>query len=294
MPSKNVLYGFILVFTFAIGAVAGLVLSNALFAGSGEASEPITAPTLDPNVLPTVSYSQLQATNEALVATIEALNQAQLTPQAPDDTTDSVPPTATSEPVSQNPSPSTSDTTTAERVLFRITQEQSEARFKIDETLAGNEIVVTGTTNQIAGDLVLDFTTPANSQVGDIKINVRTLRTDNNFRDDAIRGRILQSSRAEYEFSDFITTDIIGLPDQLNIGETISFQIVGDLTVRDVTKSLTFDAQVTIIDQDTITGFASTVIHYRDFNLSIPQPPNVSFIGEEVTLEIDFTATRVQ
>lgn len=291
MPNKNVLYGFILVFTFALGVIAGVVGSNALFAGSGEASEQISAPTLDPNVLPTISYSQLQATNEALSAALEAANsntQPQATPEAP--STDE-----TSETTNQD-DPSTVEVapTTAERTLFRIDQEQSEVRFKIDETLAGNDIVVTGITNQVAGDLVIDFTTPANSQIGDIRINVRTLATDNNLRNDAIRGRILQSSRAEFEYSQFVTTDVIGLPEQINIGETIPFQVIGDLTVRDVTRTITFDAQVTVVDENTITGFASTVVLYRDFNLNVPQPPNVSFIGEEVTLEIDFTASRVQ
>jgi polyisoprenoid-binding protein YceI len=296
MLNRNVLYGIVLVLTFAIGALAGVVGSNALFAGSGEASEQISAPTLDPNVLPTISYSQLQATNEALVTIIESLNNQQVTPQPPSD--DSAIESTEQQPSTEATDQPTTDTsanvTAAERVLFRIVPEQSEARFKIDETLAGNDIVVTGTTNQVAGDLVLDFTTPANSQVGNIRINVRTLATDNRFRDDAIRSRVLQSARDEYEFSEFIPTDIIGLPDSLTLGETATFQVVGDLTVRDVTRPVTFDAQVTVVDENTITGFASTVILYRDFNLNIPQPPNVSFIGDEVTLEIDLTATRVQ
>ena len=90
MLNRNVLYGVILVVTFAIGALAGVVGSNALFAGSGEASEQISAPTLDPNVLPTISYTQLQATNEALVAIIDSFNagtvpQGEITPPPPAD-----------------------------------------------------------------------------------------------------------------------------------------------------------------------------------------------------------------
>jgi polyisoprenoid-binding protein YceI len=295
--NRNIIFGFVAVVLFVLGGIAGALISNAMFAGSGEASETITAPTLDPNVIPTASYSQLQATNEALTASLDEAQSALATAVAgggavADDESAEVDEVFETVESSFSDEP-TQETDEAERVLFRIAQEESEARFKIDETLAGNDIVVVGATNQVAGDVVIDFGNPSSSQIGAIRVNVRTLRTDNSFRDDAIRGRVLQSSRAEFEFSDFVATDLIGLPSAIAVGDTVTFQIVGDLTVRGETRSITFETTVNVIDENRLEGLAVTVFPYRDFNLSIPQPPNVSFIGDDVTLELEFVALRV-
>ncbi len=289
--NRNVVLGFIGVVLFGLGALTGTLISNAIFAGSGEASEEISAPTLDPNVIPTASYSQLQATNEALVT---ALEEAQAALEATPQPTEEVASTEEAAVEPEEEPATVAQAATAERVLFRIAQDSSEARFKIDETLGGRDIVVVGTTDQVAGDVVVDFGNPGSSQIGTIRINVRTLRTDNNFRDDAIRGRILQSSRPEFEFAEFVPSAVSGLPSSVNVGDTIEFQITGDLTLRDVTRTVTFDATVTVTDADSIEGLAATTILYRDFNLTVPQPPNVSFIADEVVLEIAFTANRVE
>ncbi|TVR19366.1 MAG: YceI family protein [Anaerolineaceae bacterium] len=271
---------------FGLGAIVGVLVSNAIFAGDGQPSEEISAPTLDPNVTPTPSYSQLQATIEALEGELEAALAEPEPTEAPAEEEADAEEEATEE--------DTADTATGERLLYRIAQEQSEARFYIDEILAGEEITVVGTTNQVAGDVIVDFSNPASSQVGTIRINVRTLRTDNNFRDDAIRGRVLQSSRDEFEFAEFVPAEIIGLPESVAVGETIEFEIIGDLTLRDVTRTLTFNATVTVTDEQSLAGVASTTFPYRDFNLTVPQPPSVSFIADDVTIEIDFVALRVE
>lgn len=267
---------------FGLGAIVGVLVSNAIFAGDGQPSEEISAPTLDPNVTPTPSHSQLQATIEALEGELAAaLAEPEPTEQPPEEE-------------EADAEEEAADDLPAERVLYRIAQEQSEARFYIDEILAGEEITVVGTTDQVAGDVIVDFGNPASSQIGTIRINVRTLQTDNRFRDDAVRGRVLQSSRDEFEFAEFVPAEIIGLPDSVAVGETVEFEIIGDLTLRDVTRTLTFNATVTVIDDESIAGVANTTFPYRDFNLTVPQPPSVTFIADDVTIEIDFVALRVE
>jgi polyisoprenoid-binding protein YceI len=179
------------------------------------------------------------------------------------------------------------------RALYRITEDGSEARFKINEVLLGNPTLVVGTTRRVAGDVIVDFASPAQSQVGVIAINVRTLRTDQEFRDQAIRGQILQSSRDEYEFVTFQPAAYAGLPDgPVNVGDALDFQITGALTIRGVTRDVTFDTRVTVEADDRISGTASATILYSDFGIGINAPPTVSDIGDEVTLEIDFVALQ--
>ena len=68
-----------------------------------------------------------------------------------------------------------------------------DCAFELDEDLRGSRITVVGMTDQVAGEVALDFANLADTQVGTIQINARTLATDNNFRNRAIQNEILQT-----------------------------------------------------------------------------------------------------
>jgi len=176
------------------------------------------------------------------------------------------------------------------RTLFRIAPDASEVRFVIEETLLGNPKTVVGATDEVTGDLLIDFDQPADSTVGTIRVNVRTLETDNEFRTRALRGQILQADRNEYEFAQFIPTELVGLSDNLTIGEPLTFQILGDLTVHGVTREVTFDAVVTPVSQTRLEGTAQATVWYQDFGMSIPEAPGVANVSDDLRLEIEFAA----
>jgi polyisoprenoid-binding protein YceI len=265
-----------------ISGAASIFIYNAVVGGSGEASEPISAPTLavpTPNqpetqvaVLST-QVADLTAANATLVA---ANGSGQVVP-----TVDAATPEATA-------AAGTTGT------LFRIVPDESEVRFIINEQFLGKPNTVVGTTNQVAGDIFVDLQTPSNSQVGTIRINVRTLSTDNENRNQSLRARILQSTQPQYEFSDFTPTAITGLPDTIDIGQPIQFQLTGDLKVRDITQSITFDVTATLVSEDRLEGTAGVDVTRDMFNLRIPPAPGVANVSNDVRLEIDFVATKVQ
>jgi polyisoprenoid-binding protein YceI len=187
-----------------------------------------------------------------------------------------------------NPPPLDSDASQETRTLLHIVPEESTVRFLIDEELFGQPNTVIGETNQVAGDLLIDFANPSNSEVGTILINMRTIATDNEFRNRALRSQILLTS--EYEFSEFATSELTGLPEAVTMGQAFSFQIVGTLTVRGIDRETTFDVTVTPINETRIEGHATTQVLYTDFDMQIPNAPGVANVAEEVTLEIDFVA----
>ncbi len=135
----------------------------------------------------------------------------------------------------------TSSTTTT----FSIVTGESEVRFILDELLRGQLNTVTGRTDQIAGQIAADFATPSNSRVGEIRISARSLRTDSELRDRAIRSQILLSAQDEFEFISFVPTAMEGLPAAVTIGEAFDFEITGDLTIRDITQPVAFAVTVT-------------------------------------------------
>ncbi len=175
--------------------------------------------------------------------------------------------------------------------VFNIDSTQSQVSFTLTEELNRQPTTVVGTTDQVAGQIAVDFANPSASQIGELRINARTLTTPEEMRNRTIRGQILQSAQDQYEFITFQPTAISGLPASITIGAPVTLQITGDLTIRDVTQSVTFDATVTADSETQISGTATTTVQRADFNLNIPNVPQVANVSEAVQLEIDFVAT---
>lgn len=127
--------------------------------------------------------------------------------------------------------------------------------------------------------------------MGPIHIQVGGLATDSQFRDRAIRTFILQtSSFPEVVFS---PTSIAGLPETPVVGQPFSFTITGELTIRDITRTATFNVIVTPESEERLTGTASATVDRADYQMAIPSVPNVADVSQQVTLELKFTAVRV-
>lgn len=173
-------------------------------------------------------------------------------------------------------------------VIFQISPADSQVRFELDEDLRGSRITVVGTTNQLAGEMAVNLADLTQTQVGVIQINARTLATDNNFRNRAIQNEILDTGANE--FITFTPTAVNGLPPSAAVGDTLTFTIEGDLTIRDITRPVTFTVEVTVISETQISGTASTLITRGDYGLIIPNVPNVANVEEEVELYITFVA----
>ena len=172
--------------------------------------------------------------------------------------------------------------------VFQISQSESEVRFELDEDLRGSRVTVVGTTDQIAGEIALDLNNLAAAQVGVIQINARTLATDNNMRNRAISNQILDTET--YEYITFTPITISGLPATASIGDTVSFTLEGDLTIRDVTSPATFTVEATLVSETQISGTATATVTRETYGLTIPNVPNVANVEEEVDLTIDFVA----
>jgi len=172
--------------------------------------------------------------------------------------------------------------------IYQIDPASSQVRFELDEVLRGSPKTVVGATDQVAGEIAVDLNDLASAQVGEIRINARTLTTDNNFRNRALNNRILNTG--DYEFITFVPTAVNGLSDSAAVGDTIEFSIDGDLMIRDSTMPVTFAVTATPVSATQLAGSAAATIAREDFNLVIPSVPDVADVEEEVELYIDFVA----
>jgi polyisoprenoid-binding protein YceI len=186
--------------------------------------------------------------------------------------------------------PRASATATSAAARYAIVPETSKASYKVSETFInqGNRLnVAEGTTGDVTGDLFIDKTKPSASRVGTIKVDISKLTSDSEQRDDMIRDHWLESSK--YPTATFVGKRIEGLPDTpYKDGDELTFKIIGDLTIRTVTKEVTFDAKGKIVG-DTFTGTATTKFNMTDFGFD---PPSIFGIlkaenGVELTLTLE-------
>ncbi len=280
-----------------IASAASVFAYILLVGGSGKASQPISAPTLDrstptPDAAQTriaqlsTQVSELKATNAALSA-VSAVSTASSTVAATLDPT-SLSTAAATRSAAVATQPSVPSTTGAK--LYRIVQDGSTVTFTLTEDLMDEANTVVGSTNQVAGEILVDFATPANSKVGVIRINARTLETDIEFRNKALRAQILESSKPEYEFIEFTPKKIQGLPEKIDPGKPVTFKITGDLKIREIVQSVTFDVTAQAADNK-LEGSAKAQVTRDQFNLQIPSVAGVANVSNDVTLEIKFVAT---
>lgn len=176
----------------------------------------------------------------------------------------------------------------SERLIYRLSQTESQVRFELGEDLRGVRTAVAGVTDQIAGEIAVNLSDLSSTQLGVIQINARGLATDNNFRNRAIQNEILDTGA--YEFITFAPTAVNGLPASAVLGEEVRFTIDGDLTIRDITRPVTFDVTATGATADRLVGTATASVNRADFDLRIPSVPSVANVDEVVRLTIDFVA----
>ena len=246
----------------AVGALFLLVVAVGAYVwfsgGSGEPSTEVTAP-------PVTTAADTAPEDEDSGAETVA--------------TEETPPAATSE--------STTPAGAGAQVVYRIDKEESSVRFEIDEILNGSPKRVVGTTNEVAGEVLVDFDDPKSSLLGNVVINVRTLMTDSSFRDRAMRGPILDSASDENEFATFEPGVIDGFPDQVAVGDMVRLSVSGDLTLSGVKRPVEFDLEIVVVSNDRIEVSGTAMVLRSDFGLEIPNVPSVSDVDDEILLGID-------
>ncbi len=183
----------------------------------------------------------------------------------------------------------------SEPLPFSIVAGESSANFTLEEDLRGVRTTVIGTTGEVAGNITVDLANPSASSIGTILINARTLQTGEGMRDRALRSRILFSAQDEYEFIVFEPGALSNFSaDSVAVGETLTFDVSGDLTVVDTTRTVTFAVEVTLDSETQISGSATVNLLYADFGLTIPDVPSVANVTDDVDLSLQFVARASQ
>jgi polyisoprenoid-binding protein YceI len=181
-------------------------------------------------------------------------------------------PVATDQPVEES---------AAETRTFVIVPEETTAEYSIDETfLNDNNRLGTaiGKTSIVEGSLVLNYADPAQSELGEITVDISTLASDSSRRDNAIRERWLESAR--FPLASFAAKEIRGFPADPQEGQAIEFQLVGDMKIKETTREQVWDVMASL-DGDTLM--------LADYNVPPPEILGIVRVTDGLTATLDFT-----
>jgi polyisoprenoid-binding protein YceI len=181
---------------------------------------------------------------------------------------------------------------------FVVVPEESVASYLVNEEFFAGALAkygieaglgeVTGSTNEVAGELQLRLDDPQNALVaGEFTVNLPSLTTDRDLRDSWIRDNALQSNR--FPVAKFVAKEIQNAPASYTDGAEVTFQLLGDLTVRDITQPVTFDVTASITG-DILKGVATTALQLTDFGFEPPSFANTLTVANDFTIRIELTA----
>lgn len=165
------------------------------------------------------------------------------------------------------------------------------ARYKVEEVLANTGFkIATGETLDVAGSIAFDADGNVVADGSRMAVQAATLRTDSNRRDGYVRNRTLQTDT--WPEVVFVPTAVDGLPASVSDATgSVEFTITGDLTVRDQTREVTWEAMAEFAGDGTATGFASVMFTFEDFGMDKPRVAIVVSVEDEILLELDFFGT---
>jgi len=145
--------------------------------------------------------------------------------------------------------------------------------YRVKESINGFETEANGRTNAVTGSLTLQGTT---ASAAEFTVDMTTFKSDESRRDGQFNGRIMSVS--QFPTATFVLTQPIDFGSVPADGASITASATGDLTLRGVTKSVTFDLTATY-KNGRIAVLGNIPVVFADFG--IPNPSIATIVTED-------------
>ena len=274
-------------------ATIGLTVFLAIAAvGCGASATPVPAPAAAPAPVESaapVAPTAAQPVAEPVAQPIEGPTAESIRPPEPAAAPASEPaapeptlPSSATEPaepaepaVQEMPAPGQ-----VENVVFVI-GEGSEATFTVNEKLARLELPNDAVmrTGNLSGNVYLD------GQASVIEINLHSLTSGQSRRDGYVRDRMFPNDPV----ATFTVPDLGSLPEPIAVGESITRQVEGQLSIRGITKPVTFEV-VARLDPEALFILGRTSFTWDELEIPPPNIPSRIQVNDEVRVEVLLSA----
>lgn len=183
----------------------------------------------------------------------------------------------------------TSAATTAGGITFTVAS-GSKAVVRVTEQLADRQDLSDAvlTSEKVSGEFTF-LSGGTFSPSSRIAVDLTALTSDNRTRDNFIKGETLNTR--QFPEAVFVPTRAEGLTSLPASGD-MTFKLTGQMTIRGVTKELTFDVKATRNGADlTATANVTPAFQFGTFGMSQPRVFSVISIKDEIRLEVRILAT---
>lgn len=167
----------------------------------------------------------------------------------------------------------------------------NEVRYRVREQLVGFDLPndAIGKSTAVTGVVSIDDAGKVIREASRFVIDAATFASDRDRRDNYVRGRLLES--AQYPSVLFVPTEARGITLPPSGTNSHTFDVLGDLTVRGVTRPTTWRVTASVADRE-VSGSASTKFAFADFQMQKPQVRSVLSVADTIALEYDFKLVR--
>ena len=156
----------------------------------------------------------------------------------------------------------------------------SEAGYRVSEVLTGQRIEAVGRTPDVTGSVQLADTRVT---AGEITVDMRTIKSDRSQRDEYFVGDLMETGR--FPNAVFTLTQPVDLGAEFAGSAPVTVDATGTLTVKDVTREVTFPLTA-VRDGDTIDVSGAVPVTFTDFGIA---PPSFGdFVKVDPTGTIEF------
>jgi polyisoprenoid-binding protein YceI len=137
----------------------------------------------------------------------------------------------------------------------------SQAGYRAKEVLFGQDATAVGRTDEVTGSL-----TASGSEIAavEVVVDMASVSSDRSQRDGQFRGRIMSTDR--FPTATFRLTEPIALGPVPAEGETVEATATGELTLRGVTRTETFDVSAKLQDGQIVVS-ATIPVDFDDYDI---------------------------
>jgi polyisoprenoid-binding protein YceI len=167
----------------------------------------------------------------------------------------------------------------------------NEVRYRVREQLVGFDLPndAIGKSAAVTGVIAIDDAGKVIRDASRFVIDAATFASDRDRRDNYVRGRLLEAT--QYPSVVFVPTETRGITLPPSGTGSQTFDLLGDLTVRGVTRPTTWRVTAKVTDGE-VSGSAATKFAFVDFQMQKPQVRSVLSVADTIALEYDFRLVR--
>lgn len=191
--------------------------------------------------------------------------------------------------ISMSAAPQASSNQTTQPVLAGTWQvsQGSEAGYRVNEVLSGENVTVTGRTSDVTGTFTVNSDGITLEQAN-FTVDLSTVATDSDRRDNYFKNTTIDT--ANNPEATLSITEPVDLGEAPAAGETRTVEVTGELTLKGITQNVTFSVDVAG-DGNQVQIAAAVPITFADYGIEAPSLGFVS-VEDHGSIEVQLVATK--